>query len=116
MWASTRRKGLTTDKRIRQAFNYAVDKKTITHKILFGVAKPLDAPFPNNIFGHSTMAEQYDYNPEKAKALLKEANFPKDAVIKMITPNGRYTYDKTGRGSRSGLSGGCRGQSRSAHL
>jgi len=87
-------KGLLKDKRIRQAFNYAVDKKTITQKILFGVAKPLDAPFPPSLFGHSTMAQQYDYNPEKAKALLKEANFPKDAVIKMITPNGRYTYDK----------------------
>jgi peptide/nickel transport system substrate-binding protein len=40
------------------------------------------------------MAQQYDYNPEKAKALLQEANFPKDAVIKMITPSGRYIYDK----------------------
>ena len=87
-------KGLTTDKRIRQAFNYAVDKKTLTSKILFGVTKPLEAPFPPDIFGHTPMAHQYDYNPEKAKALLKEANFPKDAVIKMITPNGRYTYDK----------------------
>jgi ABC-type transport system substrate-binding protein len=87
-------KGLLKDKRIRQALNYAVDKKTITSKILFGVAKPLDCPFPPSLFGHSTMAQQYDYNPEKAKALLKEANFPKDAVIKMVTPNGRYTYDK----------------------
>ena len=87
-------KGLTKDKRIRQAFNYAVDKKTITEKILFKVAKPLDAPLPPSIFGHATMAHQYDYNPAKAKALLKEANFPKDAVIKMITPTGRYTYDK----------------------
>ena len=87
-------KGLLTDKRVRQAFNYAVDKKTITSKLLFGVAKPLDAPFPPSLFGHSTMAQQYDYNPAKAKALLKEANFPKDAVIKMITPSGRYTYDK----------------------
>jgi ABC-type transport system substrate-binding protein len=87
-------KGLTTDKRIRQALNYAVDKKTITQKILFGLAKPMDAPFPPSLFGHSTMAQQYDYNPAKAKALLAEANFPKDSVIKMITPNGRYTYDK----------------------
>jgi ABC-type transport system substrate-binding protein len=87
-------KGLTTDKRIRQAFNFAVDKKTITDRILFGVAKPLDAPFPPSIFGHATMVQQYDYNPEKAKALLREANFPKDAVIKMVTPNGRYLYDK----------------------
>ena len=87
-------KGLTADKRVRQAFNYAVDKKTLISKVLFGVTKPLEAPFPPDIFGYTPMAHQYEYNPEKAKALLKEANFPKDAVIKMISPVGRYTYDK----------------------
>ena len=87
-------KGLTKDKLVRQAFNYAVDKETITQKILFGVAKPLDAPLPPSIFGYVKMANQYKYDPEKAKALLKQANFPKDAVVKLITPTGRYTYDK----------------------
>jgi len=87
-------KGPTADKLIRQAFNYAVDKTAITDKILFGVAKPLDGPLPPSIFGYAHMENQYDYNPEKAQALLKQANFPKDTVVKMITPNGRYTYDK----------------------
>lgn len=87
-------KGFTMDKSIRRAFNYAVDKRTITEKILFSVAKPLDAPLPPSLFGYTPMENQYEYNPEKAKALLKEADFPKDAVIKMITPTGRYTYDK----------------------
>ena len=87
-------KGPTADKLVRQAFNYAVDKKAITDKILFGVAKPLDGPLPPSIFGHARMENQYDYNPEKAAALLKQADFSKDTVVKMITPNGRYTYDK----------------------
>lgn len=87
-------KGPTADKLVRQALNYAVDKAAITDKILFKVAKPLDGPLPPSIFGHARMENQYDYNPEKAKALLKQANFSKDTVIKMITPNGRYTYDK----------------------
>jgi peptide/nickel transport system substrate-binding protein len=87
-------KGFTKDKRIRQAFNYAVDKEAIAQKLMFGVAEPLDAPLPPSIFGHARMEKQYDYDPEKAKALLKDANFPQDAVIKMITPTGRYTYDK----------------------
>ena len=87
-------KGPTKDKLIRQAFNYAVDKAAITDKILFKIAKPLDGPLPPSIFGYSRMQQQYTYNPEKAKALLKQANFSKDTVVKMITPNGRYTYDK----------------------
>jgi peptide/nickel transport system substrate-binding protein len=87
-------KGPTKSKLVRQAFNYAVDKETITKKILFGVAKPLDGPLPPSIFGYARMEKQYPYDPEKAKALLKQANFPKDTVVKMITPNGRYTYDK----------------------
>jgi ABC-type transport system substrate-binding protein len=87
-------KGLTKNKLIRQAFNYAVDKKTITEKVLFNVAKPLDAPLPPSLFGYARMEKQYPYDPAKAKALLKEANFPKDAIVKMITPTGRYTYDK----------------------
>ena len=87
-------KGPTKDKLVRQAFNYAVDKEAITDKILFEVAKPLDGPLPPSIFGYVRMEKQYDYNPEKAKAPLEQANFPKDTVVKMITPNGRYTYDK----------------------
>jgi len=87
-------KGLTKDRRIRQAFNYAVDKQAITDKILFKTAQPLDAPLPPNLFGYSRMDKQYTYDPQKARALLKEANFPKDAVVRMITPTGRYMYDK----------------------
>ncbi len=87
-------KGYTKNKLIRQAFNYAIDKKAICERVLFGVAKPLDAPLPPSLFGYSRMPDQYDYNPEKAKALLKQASFPEDAEINLITPNGRYTYDK----------------------
>ena len=87
-------KGPTKDKLVRQAFNYAVDKAAITDKILFKVAKPLDGPLPPSIFGYARMENQYSYDPEKAKALLKEANFSMDTVVKMITPTGRYTYDK----------------------
>jgi peptide/nickel transport system substrate-binding protein len=40
------------------------------------------------------MENQYTYDPQKAKALLKQADFPKDTVVHMMTPTGRYTYDK----------------------
>jgi peptide/nickel transport system substrate-binding protein len=40
------------------------------------------------------MANQYDYNPEKAKELLKKANFDFNQTIQMRTPQGRYLFDK----------------------
>jgi peptide/nickel transport system substrate-binding protein len=87
-------KGATTDKLVRQAFNYAVDKKAIVKKVLFDTALPMDAPVSPVVFGHHKMAHQYDYNPEKAKQLLKEANFDFSKTVNMRTPNGRYLFDK----------------------
>jgi len=87
-------KGITTNKKVRQAFNYAVDKKAIVKKILFGTAEPMDGPVSPKVFGYFKMDKQYDYNPEKAKQLLKEANFDFSKTISMRTPQGRYLFDK----------------------
>ena len=87
-------KGVTTNKKVRLAFNYAVDKKAIVKKILFGTAEQMVGPVSPKVFGHFKMDHQYDYNPEKAKQLLKEANFDFSRTVKMRTPNGRYLFDK----------------------
>ena len=87
-------KGVTQDKLVRQAFNYAVNKQAIVEKILFNTAVPMDAPVSPIVFGHKTMDKQYAYDPEKAKALLDEAGYDYDTVISMRTPNGRYLFDK----------------------
>jgi ABC-type transport system substrate-binding protein len=87
-------KGVTTNKKVRLAFNYAVNKKAIVEKILFGTAQQMDGPVSPKVFGHFKMDHQYDYNPEKAKQLLKEANFDFSKTVKMRTPNGRYLFDK----------------------
>ncbi len=87
-------KGVTTNKKVRQAFNYAVDKKAIVKKILFNTAEPMEGPVSPVVFGFFKMAKQYDYNPAKAKALLKEANFDFNQTISMRTPQGRYLFDK----------------------
>jgi len=87
-------KGATTDKRVRQAFNYAIDKKAIVDRILFNTAQPMDGPVSPMVFGYAKMDKQYDYDPKKAKAMLKEANFDFSKTIQMRTPNGRYLFDK----------------------
>jgi ABC-type transport system substrate-binding protein len=87
-------KGVTKNKLVRQAFNYAVDKKAIVKKVLFDTAVPMDAPVSPILFGYNKMEHQYDYNPEKAKALLKKANFDFSQTIQMRTPQGRYLFDQ----------------------
>lgn len=88
------KKGVTTNKLVRQAFNYAVDKKAICNKILFDMAVPMEGPVSPILYGFHKMANQYDYSPEKAKELLKKANFDFNQTINMRTPQGRYLFDK----------------------
>jgi peptide/nickel transport system substrate-binding protein len=87
-------KGVTTNKLVRQAFNYAVDKKAICKKVLFDTAVPMEGPVSSTLYGYFKMANQYDYNPEKAKELLKKANFDFNQTVQMRTPQGRYLFDK----------------------
>jgi peptide/nickel transport system substrate-binding protein len=88
------KRGVTNHKLVRQAFNYAVDKKAICQKILFDTAVPMDGPVSSILFGFHKMAHQYDYNPEKAKELLKKANFDFSKTVSMRTPQGRYLFDQ----------------------
>jgi peptide/nickel transport system substrate-binding protein len=86
-------KGVTTNKLVRQAFNYAVDKNAIVKKILFDTAVKMEGPCSPILFGYHKMAKQWDYNPEKAKQLLKEAKFDFNQTVQMRTPQGRYLFD-----------------------
>ncbi len=65
-----------SDIRVRQALNYAVDKKAFLKVVFNGYGVPLEAPLPSNLPGFSKQDTSYDYDPAKAKALLAEAGYP----------------------------------------
>ena len=67
--------GPFSDKRVRQAMNYAVNKKAIVDNILGGTGHVSDCPMMPGIIGYYPTTA-YEYNPEKAKALLAEAGYP----------------------------------------
>ncbi len=78
------------DVRVRQAINYAVDREGLC-KLLNGSAKPAVGLYPpdNPVFG--TPKNRYTYDPERAKALLKEAGYGPDKPMKakiMISTSG----------------------------
>lgn len=70
------------DVRVRQAVNYAINKKAIVDNILQGTGTLAKNILPPVIWSYTDDIQQYDYNPEKAKALLKEAGLT-DGVVEI---------------------------------
>lgn len=70
-----------TDKRIRQALNLAVDRKALNDSLFEGTAA-LSASYPVNSSDIGYKPEPlYDYDPERAKALLKEPGVPAPKIV-----------------------------------
>jgi peptide/nickel transport system substrate-binding protein/oligopeptide transport system substrate-binding protein len=64
------------DKRVRQAFNYAVNKEEIVREITKMGSLPGNGTLPPGMPGHDPDLKGYYYNPPKAKRLLAEAGYP----------------------------------------
>jgi peptide/nickel transport system substrate-binding protein len=90
----TLKTGPLQDKRVRQAINYAVDKESIIKHVLEGYGQALATPVSPSHFGYDPAIKPYPYDPEKAKALLKEAGFGDGLTLTFNSPSGRYVKDK----------------------
>jgi peptide/nickel transport system substrate-binding protein len=86
-------KPLLNDVKVRQALNYAVDKKAIVQNVLFGAADEMDAPMASSLFGYCKVGS-YEYNPAKAKQLLTEAGVKPGTKLTFHHPTGRYVQDR----------------------
>jgi peptide/nickel transport system substrate-binding protein len=71
------------DARVRIALmGYGIDRRTIAKTALLGYGNPLWSGIPEGSKDHIDFPEMYPYNPEKAKALLKEAGFDQSNPLK----------------------------------
>lgn len=64
------------DKRVRQALNMAIDKSAIVKAVYRDAGQAAINPIPPTMWGYNSAIKDYEYNPEKAKALLAEAGVP----------------------------------------
>ena len=83
---------LIKDLKFRQALSYAIDKDAIIKHVMKGVASPLCSVIGGGTWG-SVTAKCYEYDPGKAKQLLKEMGY-KGEKLRLWTPQGRYTLDR----------------------
>jgi ABC-type transport system substrate-binding protein len=72
------------DRRVRQALNYAVDKRKIT-KLLMGTSTPAHGVLAPGAFGRDDGLAPYPHDPEKARALLREAGYPAGFKLDYVT-------------------------------
>jgi oligopeptide transport system substrate-binding protein len=67
------------DKRVRQAFSYAVNTETIVREITGIGNLPATGILPPGMPGYDPQFQGYSYDPVKAKHLLAEAGYPAGA-------------------------------------
>ncbi|MGA2780827.1 MAG: peptide-binding protein [Smithella sp.] len=97
---------LFTDKRVRQAISYAINKDEIISGVLLGLGKPATGPYKPGSWAYNDKVQNYNYNPQKARELLREAGwtklnsdgvlekYGKPFVFEIVTNQGNETRQK----------------------
>lgn len=66
---------ILSDKKVRKAMNYVIDKDLIREVIMYGYAVPVTGPFHPTKSYYNNDIPHYPFDLEKAKALLDEAGW-----------------------------------------
>lgn len=82
---------------VRRAIRHAINTQGIVDSVYEGLGKVAVNPIPPTMWSYNTDLKGYEYNPEKAKELLKEAGFENGfetniwamPVARPYNPNGR---------------------------
>ena len=83
---------LLAQKEIRQALNYATNKKEIIEKVLLGEGKQVDSPLLPEIYGYNPPKKIYEFDIEKAESLFEKAGFTKEDGLFVKTTEGEKLH------------------------
>ena len=84
----------TSDPRVREAIEYAIDNEVITDTILQGAATPTRTRvLPGNFGAEEDLFDTYLYDQDHARDLLAEAGYADGVEITLHSPRGRYLMD-----------------------
>jgi peptide/nickel transport system substrate-binding protein len=78
------------DVRVRRALAYAIDRKAFIDGVLEGLGQPIGSHFAPTDAGYVDLTGAYPYNPDKARALLKEAGVATPFNLTLTLPPPQY--------------------------
>ena len=94
------KEGPFADKRVRQAVNYAIDKKTLVEQVLQGTAEVASGPTPPAFsWAYNDSLQPYPYDPAKAKKLIEEAGHAGATLTFYVTEGGSGMLDPVPMGT-----------------
>src|SRR6266404_1014254 len=101
LWLNNR-SGPTANKKFRQAVMFALDRNFARDVIWNGLGKVATGPSGSSIKYYTSEVTKYDYDPAKAKALLKEADYNGEKVRLLPLPYGE-TWQRWAEAVRQNL-------------
>lgn len=66
---------------VRRAINHAINRDALIDSVYLGLAKPLHAPIASIYPSYTPKYDDYDFDPDKARFLLKKAGVEKGAEV-----------------------------------
>lgn len=83
--------------KVRKAINYALNRKSYLDAIYHGNASLAKNPIPPTMWSYNRSTADYEYNPEKAKQLLKEAGLGGGFAVKLWAMPISRPYNPNGK-------------------
>ncbi|MGB8621627.1 MAG: ABC transporter substrate-binding protein [Paracoccaceae bacterium] len=96
------REGPTSNKKFRQALMYAMDREFVRDVIWNGFGTVATGPISSKTNFYSDDVTHYDYDPDKARALLKEMGYDGTPVRILPLPYGE-TWQRWGEAMKQNL-------------
>ena len=82
------------DPRVRQALNYAIDRQAILASVMHNVGTPVATFCTEVMVGCDASIPPFSYDPNKARALLREAGYPNGFDFAISGTSGTYPGDR----------------------
>jgi peptide/nickel transport system substrate-binding protein len=78
-----------SDKRVRQAMGYALNRQRLVDTALFGFGRPASIPWPQHSLAYDAGLDQtFTFHPTRARQMLDAIARDPNAVVPLIIPNG----------------------------
>jgi peptide/nickel transport system substrate-binding protein len=95
LYSSVKGKNPFKDKRVREAFQLAIDLNAIKTQVLRGLGIPTAVMYAPQVDGYPKALDKVKApDREKAKKLLAEAGYPQGFGVTLDCPNNRYIADE----------------------